>query len=144
PGIPDGRYNIPSHPNALTYPAEIAHQLPAALRKQYGAEERITIEPSLAERIERALQIERDSIALSAATDAPVPDILNGIKLRPFQRASVAFGEARKSYINAMDMGLGKTAVALHIAKANNLSTFWLTKATLVGNLNAEIRARTG
>ncbi len=129
--------------NGFTVPMELAHKIPAILRERYP-EERITIEPSLQVIIERTLQIERQSFALSTANDAEIPEGVINVTPRPFQRAAIAYGISQGSFLNSLDMGLGKTLVAAYLAEYNKAPTLWLTKAALVLNLERELRKLTG
>ena len=141
--FPSTSYNVLDDHRAYTVPSDIAHKIPSILKDRYP-DDRITIEPELLASIERTLQVERQSFALTTAETADIPlDILSLIP-RPFQRAGIAFGLSQGSFLLSFDMGLGKTLTATYLAEHQNRPTLWLTKASLVLNLEAEIRKLTG
>lgn len=128
---------------AFTIPFDIALKAPAIFKKAFP-DERITMDASLSAEIERILSIERQSVELSIATDADLTLGVLSLEPRNFQRAATAFGMVQKSFLNSLEMGLGKTLVACWIAEYEKLPTLWLTKAALVLNLDCEIRKLTG
>lgn len=70
--------------------------------------------------IKAATAKRQESLVASRATDAdieiPVPE---GLALRPFQRAGVAYAMARNATLIADDMGLGKTLQAIGVINAD-------------------------
>ena len=89
---------------------------------------------------------------LGKAEDCPeLKDLLSFLPFesKPYQRAAVACAlEAAKydtGYIQSLDTGLGKTAVAIMISKLlNDKKVLWVTKASLMMNLEEEIHKLSG
>lgn len=138
-------WNLPArYEYAFTIPKDVAPTLPEIIKNKYP-NWLIVLEPELQTEIERVLNIVRESLELSIATNGIIPEVPHfRLDPREVQRAAVAFGIARKSFINSMDMGLGKTLVAAYIAEVSEGMTLWITKASLVRNLRNEIRKLTG
>lgn len=78
------------------------------------------------------------SLAASVALDAPdlvVPGLNPSIRLRPFQRAGIAYMAAKRRAFNADSPGLGKTLQALStFAVTGSLPAIVVTKAKLKTN----------
>ena len=129
----------------FTIPLEEAPHLYEVLQSDYK-HYRFTIDEETSNYITSYLERERKSFEYATANDAPEIDhTLGPITLRPFQAAAfryLNFNDDNK--ILALDMGLGKTAIAVKFAEDNNYRTLFLTKASLIHNVDREIRKLTG
>lgn len=130
--------------NGFNIPLEEAPNLYNVLTSDYR-HLNFTIDKATSEYIEATLNRERLTYDYAVANDAPEIDhTLGPITLRPFQAAAfryLNFNQDNK--ILALDMGLGKTAVAIKFVEENNYRAIFLTKAALVANLDREIRKLT-
>jgi SWI/SNF-related matrix-associated actin-dependent regulator 1 of chromatin subfamily A len=119
---------------------------------QYASEE-------TAAGIRAAIRAVDDSVDASAASDAeidvPAPD---GLEYMPFQRAGIAYAQARPATLIADEMGLGKTIEAIGLINADpSISSVlvvcpaslkinwqrelerWLTRPMTVGIVNGQV-----
>jgi SNF2 family DNA or RNA helicase len=105
-----------------------------------------TIDEYTSNYITEYLEREKKSFFYATANDAPeIPTEFGPIELRPFQKAALRYLEfSQDNKILALDMGLGKTAIAVAYAERGNYRTLWITKASLMHNLDREIRKLTG
>lgn len=125
-----------------TVPALGGHTLLPYFRDNFP-QYRVSFDKACASLIAEQLQREAVNHDLAVAEDGDVPDVLS-VKLMPFQRASLSYllrGVPRK--ILALDVGLGKTAVACAYARIRQCRTLWITKPALVNNLVREIKKLT-
>lgn len=100
---------------------------------------RVSFDKASADIILARLQREQVTTALALAEDGDVPDVLS-VKMKPFQRAGVAFGlHSKPRKLFAMPTGTGKTAMACAYARVRQSRTLWVTKSGLVSNLTREI-----
>ncbi len=140
--FPDYRYQ---EAGAFTIPLEATPELYQILLSEYK-HLKYTIDSETSDYVTGYLERENKAFAYATAEDAPeIPTEFGPIKLRPFQKAAIRYLEySSEGKILALDMGLGKTAVAIAVAERNNGRTFWVTKSALVPNLDREIRKLTG
>jgi SNF2 family DNA or RNA helicase len=141
---PFADYKYASGYGSFHIPLEESPKLYTILSTEYK-HYRFTIDPAVAFYVRSVLERERKAYEYAVANDAPEVDhVLGPITLRPFQAAAFRYMDYNEDdKILALDMGLGKTAVAIKFAESRNYRTIFLTKASLVQNLDAEIRKLT-
>lgn len=135
-GIDGARWTHDSR--AWTLPALGAYTLLPFFRTNFPTL-RVSFDADAARVIHEQLNREVATTSLAMAEDGDVPEVLS-VQSRNFQRAALAYllkGVARK--ILALDTGLGKTFVACSYARIRKTKTLWVTKASLVNNLETEI-----
>lgn len=137
----DYRFGIGS---GFTIPLEESPKLYRILTEEYK-HFHYTIDEETSNYISSVLEKERLAYDFATANDAPEIDhSLGPISLRPFQAAAFRYLNYNDdNKILALDMGLGKTAVSLKFTETNNYRTIFFTKASLVNNLDREIRKLT-
>jgi len=125
-------------------PLEEAPHLYEVLQSDYR-HYKFTIDEEVSKYITHYLERERQAYEFAIANDAPEIDhTLGPITLRPFQAAAFRYlNYNQDNKILALDMGLGKTAIAVKFAEDNNYRTLILTKAALIHNIDREIRKLT-
>lgn len=128
----------------FTIPLEESPRLYEILQAEYK-HLRFTIDDETSSYITQYLEREKKAYEYAIANDAPEVDhTLGPISLRPFQAAAYRYLNYNSdNKILALDMGLGKTAIAIKFAEDNNYRTLFLTKASLVHNVDREIRKLT-
>ena len=131
--------------NAWTFPLEEAPKFYEKLSLQYN-KLKLQIDDVTKEYIQRYLKRESTSFFYATAEDSDdMPHTFGPIETRPFQRAALKYLEfSDDNKILALDMGLGKTAVSLMFTERRNLRTLFITKASLIHNLDREIKKLTG
>ncbi len=124
--------------------SEVAVLLQLAKTKGYT----YTIDKKIAEYVNALLKVQQKAMQFANAEDAPEIENNLAIKYRPFQRAAIRFSESAfengHGAVEALDMGLGKTAVVIGIVERNDYRIVMITKASLKENLDREIRKQTG
>jgi len=125
----------------FSIPLETAPEFYTKLKTNYS-HLTFTIDDEVNKYIQSYLERERAAFLYATADDSDdISPELGPIQLRGFQKAAVKFFTFDdNNKILALDMGLGKTPIAIKTIEMNGWNALWLTKAALVPNLDREIR----